>query len=317
MSPAITIDTTLGFLFHSVAACCILYGVAIMQGLGYFRKFKGRDGWGLQTLVATVLLCETGQIAFLWSAVYKYAVTSDPTAIAFIKKELIIQLLFSGAIGLLVQHFYCYRIYMLSKNFFLAGLVSLCSIGCVASLYYFVGLSLSRYTLLSELALQNNVSVATNVMGLLADVCISFFMIILLQRSKTGFKRSTDTLNRLIIFSVNTGLPTSLCSILTVVLIEAAPGTFVYIFVYLLLCHFYTICLLVTLNERDAVRSGSQPVTSTDQYAVSIPLGNTNPNPTTQEPIAIRIHQTTQNFQEEDAKDSRSYGHDGNDVEAK
>jgi len=64
--------------------------------------------------------------------------------------------------------------------------------------------------------------------------------------------------------------------------LEAAPGTFIYIFVYLMLCHctflivllqpafrlifwwgiVYTICFLVTLNGRDFVKSGSEPVSS-------------------------------------------------------
>ncbi|THU84142.1 hypothetical protein K435DRAFT_843799 [Dendrothele bispora CBS 962.96] len=274
---------SLGFLFHSVAVCCILYGVALMQCWSYFRKFKRRDGWAIQALIkATRPLLVSFKIG---------------------QRDLIIELIFSGFVAFLVQH----------QQKLLLGWIRV-------TLYYFVGVVLSQYTLLAELAIQDDISIVTNVLGLLADVSISFFMIFLLQRSKTGFKRSTDMLNRLIIFSVNTGLPTSLTSILTVVLLEAAPGTFIYIFIYLLLCHFYTNCLLITLNGRDAIRSASQP-TSTDQYAMSIPLEisgrtTTNQNLSTQEPIAIRIQQTTQNFQSDDAKDSQSYGRE-HDVEAK
>jgi hypothetical protein len=46
--------------------------------------------------------------------------------------------------------------------------------------------------------LTQNISVATNVLGLVTDAGISIIMIVLLQRAKTGFKRSTDLLNRLV-----------------------------------------------------------------------------------------------------------------------
>ncbi|KAK7445695.1 hypothetical protein VKT23_014690 [Stygiomarasmius scandens] len=280
---------------------------AFMQGWAYFRRFKRRDGLAMRSLVAAVIFCETGQIVFLWVAVYKYTVTKqgDPTALNLIVPELIIELIFSGLVAFLVQHFYCYRIYKLSKNIFLAGIVSLCSIGCLTTLYYFIGVVLSEYTLLSELALQNNISVVTNVLGLLADISISVILITLLQRSKTGFTHSTDLINRLIIFSVNTGIPTSLTSILTVILLEAAPGTFIYIFLYLMLCHYAFLIVYCDLL------SGLyfEPVSS-EQCAMSIPVelsgrGNPNPNASTQESIAIRIEQTRQNFP--DQKDSHSY----------
>ncbi|KAF5366420.1 hypothetical protein D9758_009788 [Tetrapyrgos nigripes] len=137
-------------------------------------------------------------------------------------------------------------------------------------------------------------------------------MIILFQRAKTGFKRTTDLLNRLILFSVNTGLPTSLTSIITVVLLEAAPGTFIYIFYHDRTV--YTNCLLITLNGREQIRNASQS-TSTGEFGMSIPLEISNrrtnvgnnatidntANHGTKDPIAIRINQETmENF--DDAK---------------
>ncbi|KAJ3987981.1 hypothetical protein F5890DRAFT_623292 [Lentinula detonsa] len=82
-------------------------------------------------------------------------------------------------------------------------------------------------------------------------------MIWLLQRSKTGFKNTTDVLNRLIVFTFNTGV----------------PGTFIYIFVYVSMGRFYTNCLLVTLNSRDYIRQGlsSNGASTSENYAMSIP----------------------------------------------
>ncbi|KAJ3732399.1 hypothetical protein DFJ43DRAFT_1073724 [Lentinula guzmanii] len=307
MAVPININTTLGFLSHAVVLCCILYGAGCMQAWFYYRKYSRRDSWAIQVLVAAVVICDTCQIGFLYAAVYNYTVTNqgNPLALAKIDKNLIIELLFSGMIAFLVQHFYCHRIYALSKSRLLAGLVSLTSLGSLVTLYYFIGVVLSQYTELAQLALLDvrwrfpshfvkltqlqNISVVTNVLGIVSDLAITFLMIYLLQRSKTGFKNTTDVLNRLIVFTFNTGwsiqsflfikpekrlgIPTSLCSIVTLILLEGVPGTFIYIFVYVSMGRFYTNCLLVTLNSRDYIRQGlsSNGASTSENYAMSIP----------------------------------------------
>ncbi|KAJ3740638.1 hypothetical protein DFH05DRAFT_435279 [Lentinula detonsa] len=253
MAVPININTTLGFLSHAVVLCCILYGAGCMQAWFYYRKYSRRDSWPIQVLVAAVIICDTCQIGFLYAAVYNYTVTNqgNPLALAKIDKNLIIELLFSGMIAFLVQHFYCHRIYALSKSRLLAGLVSLTSLGSLVTLYYFIGV----------------------VLRIVSDLAITFLMIWLLQRSKTGFKNTTDVLNRLIVFTFNTGIPTSLCSIVTLILLEGVPGTFIYIFVYVSMGRFYTNCLLVTLNSRDYIRQGlsSNGASTSENYAMSIP----------------------------------------------
>ncbi|GAV99376.1 hypothetical protein LENED_000830 [Lentinula edodes] len=291
MAVPINVDTTLGFLSHAVVLCCILYGAGCMQAWFYYRKYSKRDSWTVQTLVAAVIICDTCQIGFLYAAVYNYTVTNqgNPLALAKLDPNLIIELIFSGMIAFLVQHFYCYRIYALSKSRLLSGFVSLTSLGSLVTLYYFIGVVLSQYTELAQLALLDvrlgftfyfikltyaqNVSIVTNVLGIVSDLAITFLMIFLLQRSKTGFKNTTDVLNRLIVFTFNTGIPTSLCSIVTLILLEGVPGTFIYIFVYVSMGRFYTNCLLVTLNSRDYIRQGlNSDLTSTNEnYALSIP----------------------------------------------
>ncbi|KAF5366430.1 hypothetical protein D9758_009764 [Tetrapyrgos nigripes] len=330
MAVPVNIDTTFGFLFHSIVICSLLYGVALMQGWSYFTRYKGKDGLGIQLMVATVLLCDTCQVSFLWAAVYKYTLTSqaDPLVMTKIVPELIIELIFSGFVAFVVQHFYCYRIFTLSKNIFLAGFISLCSLGSIATLYYFIGVVLSQYTLLSELALQNNISIATNVLGLVTDAGISIIMIALLQRSKTGFRRSTDLLNRLILFSVNTGerkLQTKISSSgmnTKSISSQCRPSN---------KSDFdldghpvYTNCLLITLNGREYMRNGSEPPSTGDFMSIPLEISGRRTNPSNVDnisghdhghgakdgPIAIRINQqTTQNFDDAKAGASEDHGH--------
>ncbi|KAJ3934026.1 MAG: hypothetical protein NXY57DRAFT_1037151 [Lentinula lateritia] len=272
-----------------------------MQAWFYYRKYSKRDSWTVQTLVAAVIICDTCQIGFLYAAVYNYTVTNqgNPLALTKLDPNLIIELIFSGMIAFLVQHFYCYRIYALSKSWLLSGFVSLTSLGSLD----FIGVVLSQYTELAQLALLDNVSIVTNVLGIVSDFAITFLMIFLLQRSKTGFKNTTDVLNRLIVFTFNTGQSHLVFSI------SNETGTFEYWsrhtdFTMLhrdfnsvsfhpdkkwvdvrgisafeskhLIFQFWTVytnCLLVTLNSRDYIRQGlNSDLTSTSEnYALSIP----------------------------------------------
>ncbi|KAJ3761261.1 hypothetical protein EV360DRAFT_80429 [Lentinula raphanica] len=335
MAVPINIDTTLGFLSHAVVLCCILYG-----GLWNFSSviesdFEGHDSGVLQQLLSAIRakLDFSTVVKFLrkaisystisTAAVYNYTVTNqgNPLALAEIDpvaaRNLIIELIFSGMIAFLVQHFYCHRIYALSHSWLLAGFVSMTSLGSLGTiilvpavwikltiriyhtvtLYYFIGVVLSQYTELAQLALLDNVSIATNVLGIVSDLAITFLMIYLLQRSKTGFRNTTDVLNKLIVFTFNTGIPTSLLSILTLILLEGVPGTFIYIFVYVSLGRFYTNCLLVTLNSRDYIRQGlsSNGASTSENYAMSIPNNALESrlefagSDSTAEPISIRI----------------------------
>jgi len=91
-------------------------------------------------------------------------------------------------------------------------------------------------------------STVTNSLAAVTDIVISIVMVVLLQRSKTGFKKTTDLVNKLvclsrrrsgprvlnvvmfqIIFTFNAGLPTSICALVAVVTVCSL------LFVYLLL----------------------------------------------------------------------------------
>lgn len=71
-----------------------------------------------------------------------------------------------------------------------------------------------------------------NILGMVSDVCIAGSLIWLLQSSRTGFKRSDSIINRLIFFSLNTGLLTGLDAIASLVTITVFPSTFIYIMFY-------------------------------------------------------------------------------------
>lgn len=63
------------------------------------------------------------------------------------------------------------------------------------------------------------IGIIINALDATTSVLIASFSIYYLLRERTGFKRSETIVNRLIIYAINTGLVTSICSILTLIFV--------------------------------------------------------------------------------------------------
>ena len=62
-----------------------------------------------------------------------------------------------------------------------------------------------------------NESRSINILGAASDTAIALVLIYLLHQSRTGFKRSETIINRLILFTINTGALTSLCALVSLI----------------------------------------------------------------------------------------------------
>jgi hypothetical protein len=266
-----SMDSTFGMLFDSVIVGAALYGAGCLQGYLYFRKYSTKDPWILKSLVAFVLVCDTFQVGILTACVYQYLVSNfaNPNILGELLNTLIIEIFFSDTIGLAVQMFYCWRVWRLSDgNFFIVVPLVIVSWAAFASLVVYSCLAL-KITTYAELASLKNLSMSCNVLAAAADILISLAMIVLLQRSKTNYKKTNSMLNRLIIFTFNTGIPVSICALWACIAINAWPSTFIYIFFFLLQGRFYTNSLLVTLNSREYIKRGAQSNVTDATYSMN------------------------------------------------
>ncbi|KAF9012111.1 hypothetical protein BDZ89DRAFT_1077485 [Hymenopellis radicata] len=255
MAVAATVHNTLGVLYDSIVITSILYGVGCLQAWYYYQRHSKNDYLAIRLLVAFVLICDTVQQALLCVAVYEYAVTNhnDPLAMTRMEGTIMIELYFGGALAFAVQQFYCWRIFGLSRNYFVAGFVSALSIASLVLIYVYTSITLN-YASLGELVQQSTLCTILNTFGAVTDIAITVCMIWYLQKSKTEFKRTKDLLNRLIVFTFNTGIPTSVCAIADVITLNTLSNTFIYMSFYLIMDRLYTNSLFVTLNARSFIR---------------------------------------------------------------
>jgi len=127
------------------------------------------------------------------------------------------------------------------------------------------------------------VSISINVLAAAGDVLIAVVLCSMLQKSRTGFQESDTMINKLIIFTMNTGLLTSLCAVASFISILAAPNTFIYIAFFFNIGRFYSNTLMATLNARRGVRStGSDDAmtVSLQRFKQGSSMVNSKVNPT-------------------------------------
>uniref|UniRef100_A0A8H7XRG0 DUF6534 domain-containing protein n=1 Tax=Psilocybe cubensis TaxID=181762 RepID=A0A8H7XRG0_PSICU len=94
-----------------------------------------------------------------------------------------------------------------------------------------------------QLAKLKYLSILVNALAAAGDVLIAATLCILLHQSRTGFKRSDTMINKLILFSVNTGVLTR----------------------FVLIVLLYTNSLLATLNARRKIRDAGEVINSTSE----------------------------------------------------
>lgn len=74
-----------------------------------------------------------------------------------------------------------------------------------------------QLTLFTQVPQLKPLSMSVNAVAAAGDVLITVFLCSFLQRSRTGFHQSDNLINRLMLFSINTGLLTSICAVMSLV----------------------------------------------------------------------------------------------------
>ncbi|KAF9569423.1 hypothetical protein CPC08DRAFT_182786 [Agrocybe pediades] len=251
-----SIATTYGAAYIGVIAAGILYGVSSVQTWYYFNKY-GKDVWYIKSLVAAVWTFETIHQILITHTVYYYIVTNydNPSSLGGIIWSVLLEVLFNGLIGLLVQGFLTLRVWRLSgKNVSLTTIVFALVLACFGCSVAFTAQSLKLKTW-AELAQLKGLSMAVNLLGATTDVVIAAALCLFLHRSRTGFKKSDTMIRKLIAFTVSTGFFTSICAIASLISILASGDTLIYVAFYFSLGRLYSNSVLATLNARQTIRA--------------------------------------------------------------
>ncbi|KAJ8596451.1 hypothetical protein M405DRAFT_166863 [Rhizopogon salebrosus TDB-379] len=253
MATVVHLDNTFGAFLIGVVISATLYGVTCVQTWYYFTRYSS-DPWYIRLLVAAVLVSDSVHQALITHTVYTYLVTDfgvyeDLTTLVW---SLIVEVLFNGFTALMVQWSA-----VSNKSIIATASVLSLVIGEFVLVVVYVAKAIN-FTTFAQLTELKPLSMSVNAVAAAGDVLIAIFLCTLLQQSRTGFRRSDTMISKLILFSINTGLLTSVCAVLSLISITVWPNTFIYIAFYFCLGRLYCNSLLATLNARKSLRGDSR-----------------------------------------------------------
>jgi len=240
-------EISLGMLVLGLIFSSMLYGVMLTQTYKYYQRFP-RDRFLIKLLVFSVWLLNTVSMFFVGQASWYYLVTNGPRNIS--TWSLNVELALSVAISGISETFLAFRVYKLSgrKHWLIILLISL------ALMHFASGqVGAIELLLLDSSARFDGVMVPSILRLSSAAVCdtaIAASLTYFLDKKRTGFKRNDEIINYLIIFSINSGLVTSLISIASLLTYLVVPKLWVYTALCFLISRLYANTFLCSLNSR-------------------------------------------------------------------
>ncbi|KAJ7132230.1 hypothetical protein C8R44DRAFT_45739 [Mycena epipterygia] len=233
-----------------------LYGIGLAQALYYFRSFP-KDPIYVKVVVGTLLLLDTAHLACHIKS------TNDWFLVQLMSPLLpllfCVALFFAYSTIFIVQCAYAARVWILSgKNWIITILLVLLAMGQLAG-----GLGQAISTISSK---NPNVSHSSPVFAiagkielscsLACDFAITGAMVYFLRTSSSGsgIQRTSEVVNKIIVYSISVGLLTSIGTVINIALWLGMPQNFDFIILHLILSKLYFNSLLVMLNSRVKLR---------------------------------------------------------------
>ncbi|KAJ7182488.1 hypothetical protein C8R43DRAFT_6088 [Mycena crocata] len=265
---AIDAATAVGPVFIANILNWMLMGTLIMQVYTYYQKFR-TDRMFIRILVYALLVVDITQTIMLthhgwWALV---AIWGRPDQLDVLTWSAAMMPLMCGIVSIMVQFFYAWRIWTLTKNKYVHGVAVLIMLGSLTQgLGAIIGAIVSREnptqsTLIkmhSEFEVWWGGSLATDA---LITICMTY--VLSQHKSRTTWKRSETMLTTLINRVVQTGAITVLCASVGVGLYLRFEHTTYHFVPAYILGKLYTNSLMLTLNLRRSRGQDNQTESNT------------------------------------------------------
>ncbi|KAI0667893.1 hypothetical protein C8Q78DRAFT_300062 [Trametes maxima] len=282
------LDNSFGAMLLGTSFGLMLYGLTVHQTYRYFRLYP-RDASLFKGIVLAILTMETLHSLIWMIACYHFLVTNYANAASLLTGHWTIKLnvAITGASNLICQGFYARRVYMLgTKNRWIVVVAVLTMAAClgfdVAASVEAFKLSLLDFPRFSWLvSAAYGCAVAT-------DVLLTGALIRVLLRSRTGFKRTDLTLDTLIVYSINTGLLTSVTGLLVFVFALILPGNYIYAGISIVNAKLYANSVLAVSSAKVVDDFEMYPTNSSRSQRTN----GTIPDTWTNHQVSVHFHPT-------------------------
>jgi len=252
-------DSTLGALLVGVLISYVLFGVTTTQTYLYSGRFPN-DSRKIKLLVAGVWFLELGHVICIGHTLYIMVVTNfgHPERITAIPQSLAASTLLNALLAMCVQGFLSFRIYRLWKRLYIPLLtwtLSFLFLGATAAIFV-VGLQSIPYPLF-----ETQWGWLLNTLWAVAasnDVIIAGTLVFWLLRKRDDSEQMTPVIDKVIGWTIETGVITSAAAILNLVCFVTMKNNFIWIAWYVVTARLYSNSFLASLNSRGTLRTLTQ-----------------------------------------------------------
>jgi len=255
-----TLDQLLGGYLVAVCGALILYGLCTAQSYIYTLNSKD-DHKLLRFTVLIVWVLETVHTALLIHMLYYYIITGVANPL---KEDLLVwsvgaSFMSELAIVVIVQSFYIWRVWILSKRSYV--LVSVTSTLLLVRAAFALGTSVLLYTVpsWSEFHLRHGPMITISG-GLSFSVAVDFIIASLLVyylrrgQSESPFSSTHDVIRICMAYAVNTGALTMIVSVCILATFRLVKNSLLFAGFTLVASKLYANSFLGTLNARELLR---------------------------------------------------------------
>ncbi|KIJ43420.1 hypothetical protein M422DRAFT_779791 [Sphaerobolus stellatus SS14] len=275
-SPALpAFDNTLGSMEIGLVISSVLFGILICQSYAYYQRYS-HDPLLLRIFVATLVIIDGIHTAFIAHAVYHYTVINyaKPTALSFNEWSLTIQVPVTTLVGCLAQCFFAGRIYIVGRNIYATiGVISTSLSAFGTEHIFFSSFWVLTPNLISEafsivvaqklfatkLTSRLHELIWAMITSLALDAACDLMIVVTLcyylNRRRSGFKSTETLINKLIMWTINTGLLTSVVAVVDLICVVSMQDNLVYAGVFFIVSKLYANSVLASLNLRGILKS--------------------------------------------------------------
>ncbi|KAN0118517.1 hypothetical protein V8E52_004940 [Russula decolorans] len=262
-----TISNTIGAVVIGWGVSSLLFGMLCIQVWAYYIRYTN-DSTSYKILVLSLWILEAFHQAFVGHIAWYYIVDNAGSLLVLLNPPiwtLSVQILLGALVGLIVKTCFGLRVWKFSRgNFLVTGFI----LGMALAQFVMAVLFTIRSFHLRVGQADEIKTLATTALslGVTTDIFTAASLSYFLHRMRTGYKRSDTLINRLIIYSVNTGSLTSVFSAAVLIAYNMMPDNLIFIALYFILSKLYANSCLATLNMRRFVHGRG-----TDREEATIP----------------------------------------------
>ncbi|EIW57895.1 uncharacterized protein TRAVEDRAFT_48916 [Trametes versicolor FP-101664 SS1] len=248
------LDNTMGVILLCTCIGCMLFGLTTHQTYRYFRLYPS-DVRKLKVFVVLLLLFDIFHTVLCVHICYYYLINNYffPPRLLDGVWSIRLTVMETGCVILLAHSFYARRLYLLGGGqrwpvVFIATLLAIETGMCIAA-------TVEAFLVPAFAEFAHFAWITCTGLGIavILDVFVAGSLSYYLHRSRTGFKRTDSLIDILMVYSINTGLSTSMVTLVAAISAITMRNNLVYSGLYIIASKLYANSLLALLNSRRSI----------------------------------------------------------------